>query len=225
MIVLHILNGDFPLSRLFCAAVARRGVAALFVKMPYYGPRRQPGVDRRMVSIDPNETVEGTTQAVLDIRFATAWLASRPEVDDKQLGVFGISLGGITGALAASAEPRLKKLCLVLAGGDVARIVWESSVVEEAWLAKGKTREEFFDLLKQIDPVTYAKNLRGRRILMINATEDEIVPKACTESLWSALGEPEIVWHPGGHYSIAKRFFSILGRSFRFFDPAAKSPP
>ena len=44
VIVLHILGGDFPLSRLFCNRMAQQGVAALFVKMPYYGPRRGAGV-------------------------------------------------------------------------------------------------------------------------------------------------------------------------------------
>ncbi len=41
-VVLHILGGDFPLSRTFATALAHRGVAALFVIMPYYGPRRPP---------------------------------------------------------------------------------------------------------------------------------------------------------------------------------------
>src|SRR5437868_386987 len=81
VIVLHILGGDFPLSRLFCNALAQHGVAALFVKMPYYGPRRDGQSSRRMISPDPRETVAGMTQAVLDIRRATAWLAGRPEID------------------------------------------------------------------------------------------------------------------------------------------------
>ena len=68
VIVLHILGGDFPLSRLFCRSLAQHGTAALFLKMPYYGPRRQPDSPARMVSLDPEETVRGMTQAVLDVR-------------------------------------------------------------------------------------------------------------------------------------------------------------
>ena len=40
VIVLHILGADFPLSRYMAARLADRGVAALFVKLPYYGERR-----------------------------------------------------------------------------------------------------------------------------------------------------------------------------------------
>ncbi|MFM9118457.1 MAG: alpha/beta hydrolase family protein [Planctomycetota bacterium] len=220
VIVLHILGGDFPLARLFANSLAQHGVAALFLKMPYYGERRDPNSSRRMISKDPQETVEGMTQAVLDIRQATAWLATRPEIDAQQLGIFGISLGGITGALAATAEPRLQNVCLLLAGGDIGRIAWESkelSDVRKGWLATGGSREEFLKRLQSIDPVRYGENVQGRRILLLNATADEVIPKACTESLWESFGKPEIVWYSGGHYSVARHLLSALDRSSRFF--------
>src|SRR5207253_638390 len=50
VIVLHILGGDFDLARLFCRSLAAEGTAALFLKMPYYGPRRDPNSPARMVS-------------------------------------------------------------------------------------------------------------------------------------------------------------------------------
>lgn len=219
VIVLHILGGDFNLSRLFCAALAEKGVAALFLKMPYYGPRQAPG-RRRMVTNDPRETAEGMTQAILDIRRATAFLASQKEIDAERLGVFGISLGGITGALAVTAEPRLTNACFLLAGGDLGRVAWESKELVKArseWTARGGTEEEFRELLSVVDPVRYAKNARGRRILMMNAKEDEVIPKACTESLWEAFGKPEILWYDGGHYSVVKHMLDALRRTSDFF--------
>jgi dienelactone hydrolase len=220
VIVLHILGGDFPLSRLFCNMLAQHGVNALFLKMPYYGPRRDPKSPRRMVSPDPRETVSGMTQAVLDIRHATAWLAQRPEIDGGQLGIFGISLGGITAALAATAEPRLQNVCLLLAGGDIGQAGWdapEARQVRERWLSQGGTREEFVEILRVVDPATYAAAARGKRILMLNATEDEVIPRACTESLWKSLGEPPIHWYSGGHYSVMRHLFSALVQVGRFF--------
>jgi dienelactone hydrolase len=223
VIVLHILGGDFPLSRLFCNALAQHGVHALFLKMPYYGPRREANSKRRMVSSDPEETVAGMTQAVLDVRFATAWLAAREEVDAEQLGAFGISLGGITAALAVTAEPKLQKACLLLAGGSIAHAGWESKEarpLREQWLAQGKTREEFVEILSVVDPVTYGAAARGKRILMLNATDDEVIPKVCTEALWTAFGQPEIQWYSGGHFSVAWHLFGALWRVGRFFGEA-----
>lgn len=223
VIVLHILGGDFPLSRLFCNALAQHGVNALFLKMPYYGPRREVSSKRRMVSNDPEETVAGMTQAVLDVRFATAWLAAREEVDARQLGAFGISLGGITAALAVTAEPRLKNACLLLAGGSIAQAGWESNQarpLREQWLAQGKTREDFVEILSVVDPVNYGTAARGKRILMLNATDDEVIPKACTEALWTAFGQPEIKWYSGGHFSVAWHLLGALWRVGRFFGEA-----
>jgi dienelactone hydrolase len=223
VVVLHILGGDFALSRLFCTGLADHGVAALFLKMPYYGPRRQPGVDRRMISQDPHETVEGFTQAVLDIRRATAFLASQKEIDSDRLGIFGISLGGITGSLAMTAEPRLKNGCFLLAGGDLAKVAWESKELEKVrrrWIEKGGDEQGFRDILEVVDPARYGEHVRGRRILMLNAKEDEVIPKACTESLWESFGKPEIVWYDGGHYSVARHLLDAIRRSGKFFAAA-----
>jgi dipeptidyl aminopeptidase/acylaminoacyl peptidase len=172
-----------------------------------------------MVSIDPRETVSGMTQAVLDIRRAAAWLGAQEEVDPLRLGVAGISLGGITAALAAGAEPRFSRVALLLAGGDVAQIGWESKETDrlrKSWLASGGTRESLAEILRQVDPVTYAGNVRGR-VLMMNASHDEVIPRAATESLWRALGQPEIVWMDAGHYSAARFIFETLARVTDFF--------
>lgn len=220
VIVLHILGGDFALARLFCHSLNQHGTTALFVKMPYYGPRRVPGVNRRMIAEDPQETVEGMTQAVLDIRRAAAFLASREEVDPDQIGIMGISLGGITASLAAAAEPRIQNVCLLLAGGDFPKIAAESAEFRkqrEKFKAAGKDPTEFESVIRQVDPLTHAALLRDRRILMLNAKSDEVIPRACTEALWTAAGEPEIVWLSGGHYSVMRHLPTALMRANRFF--------
>jgi len=220
VVVLHILGGDFPMTRVYCNMLAHHGVAALFVKMPNYGPRRDPQSSKRMISHDPVQTVVGMTQAILDIRRAAAWLAQRPEVDADRLGVSGVSLGGITATLAAECDPRFKSVCPILAGGDLGAMAAQSPEFERVrrfWRSRGGGQQELLELLQKIDPVTYAKNLHGRRILMINADEDEVVPKVCTEALWTALGKPPITWRRGGHYSVGRHFFKIMDEAVAFF--------
>ncbi len=158
-------------------------------------------------------------QAVLDIRRGAAWLASQPEVDPDQLGIFGISLGGITSALAAEAEPRLQHVCMALAGGDLPKIAWvspETRRVQQAWAKRGITRSQLETDLKSIDPLTWASLAKGRRILMINAKDDEIIPHDCTDRLWQALGKPPITWYEGGHYSLGN-IFAVLHEVTTFF--------
>ncbi len=202
---LHLLSETVAESHL-----ARNGIAALFVKLPYYGPRRSKNSPRRMISEDPRESVAGMTQAVLDIRRAAAWLAERTEVDPRRLGITGISLGGIMSALAASGEPRLENVAVFLGGGNFAEYLWanqtdRAQAFRKRWLAAGGTRESFGKIVDQIDPVTYGHLLQGRRVLMIAAKNDEVIPPACATALWESIGrEPELVWIDAGHYSAIK---------------------
>ena len=223
-VVLHILGGDFLLSETVANHLARNGIAALFVKMPYYGERRAKNSPRRMISRVPKESVEGMTQAVLDIRRATAWLAHRPEVDAERLGITGISLGGIMSALAAEGEPRLGNVAIVLGGGMLADVLWANEVREardfrEKWVAEGGTQETFRQALAPVDPATYGHLLKGRRVLMIAAKNDEIVLPQCAEALWESIGkEPRLVWLDAGHYTAIRYLPRELVRLDMFFN-------
>jgi len=106
----------------------------------------------------------------------------------------------------------------------VGRIAWESPELDDVrrrWTEQGGTEQAFRETLAKVDPVTYAATARGRRVLMINATDDEVIPKPCTLALWRAFGEPEIAWYQGGHYSVARHLLKGLSQVGRFF---AESP-
>jgi dienelactone hydrolase len=223
-VVLHILGGDFLLAETVASHLASQGIASLFVKLPYYGPRRGKDSPKRMISEDPRETVKGMTQGVLDIRRATAWLAERSEVDAARLGITGISLGGIMSALAASGEPRLNNVAIVLGGGNFAEFLWTNQTdrakkFRERWLAAGETQDSFRDVVNQIDPVTYGHLLKGRRVLMIAAANDEIIAPSSAKALWESIGrEPELVWLDGSHYTAIKFLPRELVRLDLFFN-------
>ena len=224
VVVLHILGGEFPLSQTVASALARARVAALFVKMPYYGERRSAKSSRRMISRDPRETVEGMTQAVLDVRRAAAWLSSRPEVDQQRLGVTGISLGGIMSSLSAAGEPRFRKVANYLGGGQLAEHLWakdhpDAEAFRREWLAMGQTRESFIKTLDPVDPVTHGALLKDRDVLMVAAKNDEIIPPAATIALWESIEKrPELVWLDAGHITAAKFLPGEMGRLAGFFN-------
>ena len=146
VIVLHILGADFPLSRYMAARLADRGVAALFVKLPYYGERRPAGEaqrTKRFLSADIERSVNSMRQAVCDVRRAAVWLAARPDVDPRRIGVSGISLGGIVSSLAAAVDPAIREGAFLLAGGDLATILWEmpeGAAYRKQWIESGRTK-------------------------------------------------------------------------------------
>jgi dienelactone hydrolase len=222
VVVLHILGADFALSRYLASRLADRGVAALFVKLPYYGERR-PTAASRFLSADMDRSMRSMRQGVLDVRRAIAWLGGRPEVDPDRLGVTGISLGGIISALAAEVEPRIGKVGILLGGGGLADILWnmpepEARRYQKLWLESGRTLADLEALTRPVDPLTYADRLAAKKVLMIAGRVDEVVPPRAAERLWTAAGRPEIIWYDCGHYSAVAYLLPAMRRTVAFFE-------
>jgi dienelactone hydrolase len=223
VIVLHILGADFPLSRYMSARLADRGVAALFVKLPYYGERRPGGEGqrtKRFLSADIERSVKSMRQAVVDVRRAAVWLAARPDVDLERIGVAGISLGGIVSALAAAIDPAIREGAFLLAGGDLATILWqmpEAAPYRKQWIAAGRSKEDLKTLTDPFDPLSYAERLKGKRLMMIAGRVDEVVPPASTLLLWQAAGRPSIHWCDCGHYSAVGYLLPGIRQTVDFF--------
>lgn len=221
-ICLHILNGNFEIARTFCVNFASRGIPALMMMLPYYGPRRPANHNKIMRSEQAADYfLDAAEQAMLDLRRTFDLLASRPEIDPNKIGVLGVSLGGITAARALGREPRFYKGVLMLAGGDLPNLIGhskESRFVERIF-KKGKGQEQaaLLDKLKSIDPIATADKLKSRakagKIMMINAENDEVMPRRCTTKLAEAMGltEKDIHWIKGaGHYSSAVALPAML---------------
>jgi len=224
-VCLHILGGGFELSEMSANSLARQGIAALTIKMPYYAKRRGEGENgrRRMISFVPEHTAEGMTQAVLDVRRAAAWLANREEVNSQKMGVTGISLGGIMSALSSAAEPRFKKVAIYLGGGNLALGIWENphphaQQFRKLWLQNGGTYESFLKIMAPVDPHTYGHLLEDRDVLMVVAKHDEILPPKSSIALWESIGKkPELVWLDSGHITAAMYIFGETRRLTTFF--------
>ena len=160
VVVLHILGSDFPLSRYMAARLADRGVAALFVKLPYYGERRPPDrkgqSTKRFLSGDIERSMLAMRQGVCDVRRAVSWLNSRPDVDGTRLAVAGISLGGIVASVSAAVDPAIQHGAFLLAGGDLSVILWgmpEGAPFRKLWLDSGRTQARSQGVDRPVRPI------------------------------------------------------------------------
>jgi dienelactone hydrolase len=220
VIILDITGGNQMLSRFIATHLARHGVAGLFVQMAYYGPRRPPGSKLRLMSPNMSHTVAAVTQTVLDLRVAANWLASRPEIDGKRLGICGTSLGSFISALTGEMEPRLGRVGVILGGGGFIDGYAGHPLAApyiKLYETLGGKRENLKKVFAPIDPLTCAVNLKKRKLLILAARRDEIVPPKMAQMLWEASGKQKIVWVDAGHYTAAFHIADALEHVLNHF--------
>jgi cephalosporin-C deacetylase-like acetyl esterase len=133
-------------------------------------------------------------------------------VDRKRLGIMGTSLGSFLAALTAEMEPKLGRVAVVLGGGGFVDAYWDHPKVEllrRVYEAFGGTKEQMAKLIAPVDPLTYAANLKGRKLLILAARRDEVVPPRMAEALWNATGRQQIIWYDTTHFGAV--FFLVPG--------------
>jgi len=212
VIVLDILAGDQALARGMSTLLAQNHIAALFVQMAYYGPRRPKEGNVRLLSMNIPQTLEAVHQSVLDCQRGADWLQSRQEIDGNKLGIVGTSLGSFIAALTAESEPRLHKVALLLSGGGFVEGYAEHPKAKpyiKMFEIAGITKVKMQQYIAPADPITHAANLKTHDLLMIAAKRDDMVPPKMAEALWKASGQQRIIWYDTTHYGAALYFLPM----------------
>lgn len=204
VIILPITRGDF-FSTEFAVYFAERGLACIRFRSQgdlgrLYGDPASLSFFRDLLRA-----------RVIDTRRVLDWLSQRQEIDVNRVALVGFSHGAIVGSLVTAVDTRIKASALVLGGGDLAGIIRDSregalARIREGVMAdEGLTLDGFYDTaaatLEDVDPLTYAPLVSPRTVLMINARFDWVIRRPYAEALWRALGRPELVWLPAGHYT------------------------
>jgi len=220
VLVLDIMDGAQVVSRGQAVWLASHGITALTIRMPYYGARKPPGSKLKMVTVDIEHSVAAVTQAVLDARRGIAYLASRPDVDADRLGVLGTSLGSFVAGLVLAAEPKLSRGALFLGGGDLVNSFYDHPKAKAFTQINeliGGSQAKLKVLIDPIDPVTYAEQLKAKKLLLMAASRDDVVPPKAMTALWEATGRPPLVWFDGTHVGGALYAFPAMEHAIRLF--------
>ena len=214
--VFDILDGAGVVSRGQAAWLASRGVACLCVTLPYYGERRPPSPPApriRFVSPDIAQSLENVRQGVLDGRRGLQWLAGLPGVDPARICVVGTSLGSFVGGVTAACEPSVSRVCLLLGGGglvDAFAAHPKVAGVLPLLALVGVTPDSLRPVIAPADPLTYAEQLKAKRLLLIGASRDDVVPPQALTRLWEATGRPKIVWYDATHTGAGAFAFAAM---------------
>jgi len=122
-------------------------------------------------------------------------------------GLAGFSMGGLYGVPLVAADSRIQSVAVVIAGST--RVSYP--------IRFGPLDDPTREALELTDPVGHAANVGDRPVLVLNADEDEIVPREAAIALYDAfVGAKELVFMPGTHteWVHAARWFRRLETFF-----------
>jgi hypothetical protein len=204
-------QGHIGLSRL----LARFGVSALRLSLPYHDARMPPELTRAdyIVSANIARTVQVCRQAVMDARRAVAWLALQGY---ERIGILGTSLGSCLALLTTAHEPRIRVQALNHVSPWFADVVWRglSTRHVRASLDGHITLDELRDLWRPINPWSYLERIRDTRTLLVYARYDLTFPVDLSRLLVDEFARRklphEVAVLPCGHYSSGVAPFSYL---------------
>lgn len=196
-----ILGGKGALERGVAKSFAMRGLHAVLVHRAqrfFKKPIRSEQIEIKFRS------------AIADRRRVIDWLCERPEVDETRIGAFGISMGAIVTSVLTPIEPRIHSSVICMAGGDLGAVISVSSEKPLVKYRKIRMEKEGKDLatlkeeLRQAidsDPLYLARYCSPDRFFMFISIYDSVVPTPFQIRLRNALGKPETVLIPTGHYT------------------------
>ena len=217
ILVLPMSGGGYSIERHFASYFASRGYSAAIVHRD-----KIPKAEQLIENLNPM-----MKRMVLDHKRVIDWLETQPRVAAQKIGIFGISLGGIKGAILTPLESRIQAAVLGLAGGDLPHILVHST---EPGLAKRRdaylkehhlTPEQAEAKLREMitrDPLAYAPYVDSKKVMLVIARFDTVVPTDKGLLLKEKMGNPETIMLPTGHYTAVLSIPYIKSQAFSFFE-------
>jgi len=189
VVLQHGANGSKEAAYMapIAAPWVRAGVAVLSIDFPLHGERasaKLSGLLRAALGLEARPTPAGrqlldefVVQAVTDLQRALDAAAQLPELDASRVVYAGFSLGSIVGAAFLGNDARPRAASLALGGGGFGSPL--------------------------VDPCQHVARFAPRPLLFVNATRDEVIPRAATDALYEAAGNPkQIEWFDSGHQDL-----------------------
>jgi Prolyl oligopeptidase family len=204
-------EGHVGLSRV----LARFGVSALRLSLPYHDRRMPPELTRAdyIVSSNIARTLQVCRQAVLDARRAIQWLSDQ---GFERIGILGTSLGSCLSLLTSAHEPKIRAQALNHVSPWFADVVWRGLSTRHVreGLNGHIDLERLRRLWRPISPFSYLDRVRDTRTLLVYAKYDLTFPVDLSEQLVAEFARRGLTHQvsvlPCGHYSSGTAPFKFI---------------
>jgi hypothetical protein len=137
------------------------------------------------------------------VMLALDYLMKRPDVDTARVEAVGVSLGAPFMCVAGALDTRFARVW-ALHGSGGSYVPLEANMKRN--IKVGPLRVVAAGLANviingpKLDPVRWVPSIAPRPFVMVNARDDERLPRSAVDALFASAREPkEIVWMSGGH--------------------------
>ena len=216
-VVLPHWNASAEQHKTLCVGVAKLGISALRLSLPYHDFRMPKELERADYAVSANlaRTIDATRQAVIDTRSAVDWLESEGY---ERIGIVGTSLGSCYAFLASAHDPRLQVNVFNHCSTYFADVVWEG--LSTRHIRQSLEGSITLDRLRQawqaISPPHYMDRYSQmtKKSLFIYARYDTTFPTRFSEQVVAKARElaldHSVVVLPCGHYTMGESPFKFI---------------
>lgn len=124
---------------------------------------------------------------VYDALMAAEVLRDQREVDPENIAMLGISNGGRFAIIATALDPRIKGVIGISTSG------YQTGSID-----KNMINENAYKFYKSIDPDNYIAAISPRKVVMIHAVNDTIIPYSMAEDTFELAKEPKAMYTVNG---------------------------
>ena len=146
------------------------------------------------------DTIHAETQAISELRQLIGWLR---ENEAPAVGVYGLSLGGYTGAVLAGFEADLACVIAGIPASDFCRLaqIHTPARILKAAEVLGFDWDKVSQIFRVVSPLALRPLVPKDRRFIFAGVEDRIVPKKQARDLWNHWDRPKTIWYRGSHLS------------------------
>jgi len=216
-IVIPHWNASVTQHNALCVGLAKLGISALRLSMPYHDYRMPAELERADYAVSSNiaRTIDATRQAVIDVRSCVDWLVGEGY---QRVGLVGTSLGSCYGFLASTHDPRIEVNVFNHCSTYFADVVWEglSSQHIRQSLESAITLEQLRESWMVISPPNYIERYASmkKKSLFIYARYDTTFPlkfsKEVVEKARELNMDHKSVELLCGHYTLGETPFKFI---------------
>jgi len=151
------------------------------------------------------QTARDTVPAVL---LALEYLLAQESVDKQQVELVGVSLGAFFVSIPAALDQRVTRTWLVHGAGEPEKVIAHKlkGRIKTDWLrnlvARASSR---LIAVESLRPENWLWRISPRKLVFINAKDDDELPLTSVEALHRSASQPyEVIWTEGQHITTSR---------------------